>query len=443
MGKPFEKHARLFVLPVATVLSDQKTNIRQAGLATLTAIAEACEGLDGMVHGVASALESANPLQRSTLLNWVADWCKAHEPDASLDLSTWAAPVVQCLDDRSADVRKGAQAALPFVIAQAGVDYVLQQANSLKSASRSTVVPMIKAAAAAAPERPERIVERPEKPEKVKKPAPAPIKVADPETVASPPLSPMASGGMSSSLPMSRIGGVRRKLPQGSIPRPDSRASATGDAGPPPTRMPTKSLIGGLKRPASVAPKVAAVSPPPPPASNAPFVSLNLDAKNARLAKDSTKWVVEGGPIRKELADQLQAQMEPFVSKDVFALLFSRDHSASNDHISGLSVLCDFYTSLANGDGKYGFSPDERHDIGVANMDLTLKYVSLRVHEPQPNLIGKCLDLVEAVMAFLRDINYQLTDPEALCFVPTVIHKVSVVFKSKPLYFIADYCIAW
>lgn len=151
---------------------------------------------------------------------------------------------------------------------------------------------------------------------------------------------------------------------------------------------------------------------------------MNFDAKRLRLAKDMARWIVESGPVRKDLVDLLQVQMEPHVSKELASHLFSRDHNAINDHLSGLTTMCDFYASLASGDDKYGFSGQERSDVGIANVDLVLKYVSVRVHEPQPNLISKCLDLVDNVMAFLRDIGYQLSDSEVLCFVPTIINKV-------------------
>ncbi|THH06772.1 hypothetical protein EW145_g3859 [Phellinidium pouzarii] len=415
MGKPFEKHTRFYALPIATVLSDQKSTIRLAGLATLTAIAEACEGVESLVHGFATALESANPLQRSTLLSWIASWFKEHEPNSSLDLSAWAAPIISCLDDRNGDVRKGAQAVLPFVVAQAGVDYVLQQANSLKSASRSTVIPLVKAAAA------------PGKPAKPT-PAPAPIKTSAPKSISPPPQSPPPTSALNASVagPASKLTGVRRKLPQGSIPRPESRASVAEDAPPPSSRLPAKSGLGSLKLPTSsfASKPSASAAPSPIPSASSPFVTMNIDLKRTRLVKDGTRWIVESGPTRKDLIDSLQSQVEPHASKELTALLFSRDHNAVNDHVSGLGLLCDFYSALAANDDKYGFAGQDRNNVGLANIDLTLKYVSIRVHEPQPNLIAKCLDVVDNVMAFLRDVNYQLLDSEALCFVPTIINKL-------------------
>ena len=425
MGKPFEKQTRFFVLPIATVLSDQKANIRQAGVAALNAIAEACDGVDSMVAGVATALESPNPLQRSTLLNWIADWFKKHEPHASLDLGPWAAPVVSCLDDRNADVRKAAQASLPFIVAQAGFDYVVQQTNSLKPASRNTVVPLIKAAAGSVQQA-------------AAASAPAPAKAAKAPTASSkaavptsssppPPPSPTVAPAPATTAPASKLTGVRRKLPQGSFARPDSRASVADDAPPAPTSRLAKPGMAGLKRPTSVMPARTAtpVSQSPVPSVASPFITANLEAKKARLMKDNTRWVIESGPTRKDLVELLQAQMEPHASKDISALLFSRDHNATNDYVSGMEMLCDFYSSLALGDDKYGYIGQDRSNVGIANADLALKYVSIRVHEPQPNLISKCLDTVDNVMSFFRDVNHQLSDAEALCFVPTVINKVS------------------
>src|ERR1700722_3288702 len=151
MGKSFDKQTRLFALPVATVLADQKAPIRAAACQTLTAIATACDGVESMVHGLTTALETSNPVQKATLLQWLVDWFKNHQPSSSLDLSNWAAPVVSSLDDRNGDVRKGAQALLPMLIFCAGFDYVLQQPNSLKPASRTSAIPIIQAARLAVP----------------------------------------------------------------------------------------------------------------------------------------------------------------------------------------------------------------------------------------------------------------------------------------------------
>lgn len=404
MGKPFEKQCRFFVLPVCTVLADQKAPIRALAVQTLTAIANACETLEPMVPDIAKALETANPLQRSSLLGWLVDRFKDQPTMPGLELNTWVSTVVSCLDDRNGDVRKGAQAMLPILVTYAGYEYVMQQANSLKPASKSTAVPLIQAARPAPASKPPAAAPPAKKV--------APVKVAAAAPVEEPEAAPV------SKLAASKLAGVRRKLPQGSIPRPESRAET-------PVEQPTSRLPGklGMRRPSAVpAPPKA---PSPVPGAGLPFITANLDAKKARLAKDAQRWINESGPTRKDLAELLQHQMEPHASKELVSLLFSRDHNAVNDHVTGLGMMYEFYSSAESGDDRFALSIDGIRSVCVANADLALKYVSIKAHEPQSNLVQKCLDVVEAVISFLQTVDYQLVDAEALCFIPTMIHKVS------------------
>ena len=417
MGKPFEKQNKLFVVPVATVLSDQKAPIRAAAIQTLTAMATASEGLDSMVHFLGTALEATNPTQRASLLVWIADFLKDHPPSSPLDLGSWAGTVVSCLDDRSADMRKGAQALLPHLISSVGFDKVMQHTNSLKPASRKTAVPIIQAArdsAAPPPSAP------PSAPTPVKAVA---SKIIPPVPADLPSGPPSPSSPAAASMTASKLTGVRRKLPQGTNSRPDSRADSVDE--PATSRLPGKLGIGGIKRAtaASIATKSSAALSPAA-VSALPFSSMNTEAKRARLAKDVQRWINEGGTTRKDLADLLQHQMEPHASKDLVAQLFSHDHNAVNDHVSGLTTMHDFFSAAESGDDKFGVSPDDLRAVALACSDLALKYVSIKVHEPQSNLIAKCLEVVESVLAFLRSIDAQIDDSEALCFLPTLIHKV-------------------
>jgi len=396
MGKPFEKHSRTFVLPICTVLSDQKAPIRMAALQALSSIATACGGVDHMVPGITSALEMPNPLQKGTLLNWLTEWFKEHEPSPGLEINSWIIPILGCLDDRNGDIRKGAQALLPTLIISAGFDYVLQQTSSLKPASRSSAIPLIQAARPA-------VAAIPSQPPASKHPRQA----ADIGSTAT--LSPPAPQSLS--LPVKaeiKPTGVRRKLPQGT--RSESRSETPVDR--PSSRL--KAVVSGSNRPGGEETLSA-----PRFSTSLPFYSVNTEAKKVRCGKDVQKWINDGGPTRKDLADLLQNQMESCASKDLVARLFSHDHNAVNDHIHGLTMMSDFY-SAAPQDVE-----DDVAKVCIANLDLPLKYASLKAHEPQPNLISKCLDVVEAVLAFLRNANYQLTEGEALCFIPTMVFKVT------------------
>ncbi|KDQ20349.1 hypothetical protein BOTBODRAFT_153038 [Botryobasidium botryosum FD-172 SS1] len=413
MNKPFEKYCRILVTPVAAVLADQKPHIRAAATATLTAIATACEGLDPMVHPITSSLESTNPVFRSSLFAWIADWFKAHEP-SSLDLAEWAPPVVASLDDRNADVRKGAQAILPFVIRFSSFDHVMRETNSMKAASRQSVTPMIQAAKALAG-----VGSAPAAPA-----APANQPAASGSARASiAPLPAIASLESAAPGPKRQVGtGARARKVESLSLRPESRTSVI-ESPPPSARFGVKGKIAGpSKRTVSAATRSA--EPVTPTSSSFPFSGGSNGAKAARLARDGTRWIIEGGPTRKDLMDTLQHQMDPYVSRDLLALLFRSDHNAVTDHVTGLGIICDCYDQAAAGEESFGVPIDDMRTILVNNADLVFKYVSTQVHEPQPNLISKCMDALDSILALLGGMSYQLTEGEALCFVPTVILKL-------------------
>jgi len=416
MGKPFEKHLRLLLVPVATVLSDQKANVRTLALNALTAMATACEGVDAMTGGLGTALESQNPVQRASIMNWAVGWLKDHE-SPGVDLSSWTATVLSCLDDRNSDVRKGAQAILPILIGSVGFDEVMRQTNSLKPASRSTIVPFVQAARANAPAQ----SAPPPKPTTTSAPTKSPVKPApQPTPPPSDPGSPPPK--QSASLPGSSVAGVRKPLPGSStIPRPQSRLDGEGGG----SNLPSK--IGGLRRPAATG--FSSTKSPSTPTSatfgtSAVLTSANFEAKKARLAKDVGRWINEGGTTRKDLAELLQHQMEAHASKELVSLLFSHDHSAVNDHVAGMAKIVELYSSVLAGEDTFG-SPSDLQNACVANSDLVLKYASIKAHEPQSNLIAKILELVDVVVSLLQSVNFQLTDAEAQCFIPTMVHKVS------------------
>ncbi|KAG1891409.1 hypothetical protein F4604DRAFT_1949651 [Suillus subluteus] len=99
----------------------------------------------------------------------------------------------------------------------------------------------------------------------------------------------------------SELTGVRRKLPQGANSRPDSQADSV-DVPAGTSRLPGKSGVGSLVRTevSSIA-EEGSVVPPPAMVSALPFSGMNMEAERARLAKDTQRWINEGGITRKAL----------------------------------------------------------------------------------------------------------------------------------------------
>ncbi|EJD44042.1 ARM repeat-containing protein [Auricularia subglabra TFB-10046 SS5] len=418
MNKPFEKYSRLFVAPVCSVLADQKAHIRSAGLVTLSAIATACEGLDSMVPGLVTGLETANPLLRGALTGWLADYFAEHEGAPLPDLLPLATPLLACLEDKSGDVRKGAVAVLSHVIGQVGYDKVANLTGSLKPASRTAVVGLLKQAAQNAPASAAPPARAPAAPVAAAKAAATKAPTPPPaERAASPALSVAKPGGGMAS----RATGVRRGI--ATIPsRPASRAeSIHGDPAAPTSRL-AKPGLGGLRKPTvGSAPKSTSPAPASHPVGY--FIGSSSEVKRSRLAKDMGRWIVEGAPVRKDLNDVLRSQMEGHVAEEVIKHLFSAGHDPVADYVIGIGEMNESFTKAISDDLEE-MVLDELRGALLSNSDLVLKYVSLRVHEPPPNLVSKCLDLLDNVLSFFRTIEYQLSDAEAQCFIPSIIHKL-------------------
>jgi cytoskeleton-associated protein 5 len=420
MGKPFDKYTRFFTLPVVSVLSDAKAPPRNAAVATLTAMATACESLDTMMSDLVKGMETQNPMQRASLLAWLAMWYKDHEGTASSDLASFTGPILASLDDRSGDVRKSAQSMLPYLVVGAGYDYVMRQTDSLKAASKKSAVPLIQAAHAAAPAPAAASASKgsaktaaAKPPKEVPQASPPPEEVSDRAPSRTGPAAP-----------------ARKKLPIGLIKRPvESRAESPQEATAP-ARL-AKPGTNGIKRVASAAAPRPTPAQSPSTTTGMLFHTISGDAKRARLAKDAQKWIVESGTTRKDLADLLQHQMEPHASRELVNLLFSHDHNAVNDHVAGLTMMTDFYASADTDDAKA---------ICVANVDLPLKYVSMKGHEPQSNLISKNLDCVDAILELLQTAEHQLSEPEAMTFVPTLVYKVSATRPSNSRVLKQNWC---
>ena len=100
-----------------------------------------------------SSLEIAKPEVRSSHLNWFLERAADSEAMKGLDLCTFASPIISCLEDRNAEVRKGAIALLPTIVQSIGIDSLLEEASNLKPASRNNVIPMIESCRPAAPVR--------------------------------------------------------------------------------------------------------------------------------------------------------------------------------------------------------------------------------------------------------------------------------------------------
>lgn len=362
MGKPFEKYVKTFTGPVIAVLSDNKANVRGAGVTTLESIRKTCT-MELMVPSCGTGLANESPALRKELLTWFGTAIK-EEPEATkYDYSAMILPMFSCLQDRNADVRKAAQASLPELIAVAGYDTVASRTSELKAAQRQTVMPFVEAARG----------------------------------------SPAASAAPAA---------AQRKAAE-TKQRPEAVAE---DKAPSRMKAPLRKKIGiPSPRAQAMSPAAAAEEATPP------VITSDPRAKLVR-AKKENRWQFDSP--RSDVIDGLKVLFDANMSSEVTALLFSNSQYAERDRLNGLGILNDCISSPEVAEAKYNMDYADMKQRFVANADLVLKYLTIRFFDTNTSMLIKCLDITQNLIAVLDTEGYSLSEYEASSFLPFLINKV-------------------
>lgn len=379
MGKPFDKYAKTFTGPVVAVLSDNKANVRAAGVNCLENFRKTC-GMEGMVPAIATGLVNEAPALRKELLTWLNTAIK-DEPEArNYDFSGMISPLFSCLQDRNADVRRAAQASLPELIAVAGYDAVASKTSELKAAQRQTIMPLVEAARGSAPTSSSSA-------SAAAAVTPMTKKIGRPESVGTAddkPASPARKTlGSSTTTPKKKLG----------IPTP--RSSLIGQS----------SSAAGANQEES---------------SSAPITTSDPRAKQVR-AKKEIRWQFD--TPRSDVIDGLKSLFEANMSPEVTTLLFSNSQYAERDRLNGLTILNDCISS-PDVSAKYTLDYSDMKQRYVANADLILKYLTIRFFDTNTSMLIKCLDIAQNLVAVLDEESYHLSEYEAVSFLPFLINKV-------------------
>lgn len=150
------------------------------------------------------------------------------------------------------------------------------------------------------------------------------------------------------------------------------------------------------------------------PMEEFPLLTSDISSKAMRAEKDkgSARWSFDAP--RKDIIDFLREQMLGNVSYALVGKLFSDDF---RDHIAAMSRFEEFI-HLA--------SDDETKTKYVANLDLILKYLTLRFFDTNTSVLIKSLELTESIVSFMDNCNYRLSEYEANAFFPFLISKVII-----------------
>lgn len=135
----------------------------------------------------------------------------------------------------------------------------------------------------------------------------------------------------------------------------------------------------------------------------------NNNKKNQRF-KDEQKLKIlkwHFAAPRAEFIDQLRDQMED--AKFNRTLMTQMFHADFKQHLKAIDMLSKYINADLEG--------------LVANLDLILKWVTLRFFETNPSVLLKALEYLNIVFTTLAEDSYTLNEIEAVSFIPFLINK--------------------
>ena len=361
--------------PIVSCLSDQKTHVRAATIACLDRVCRATN-LECMISSLSSALVPEQPILRKELLRWMSDkFESSYKPGQKVtEMASLVDPLLQCLQDKTSDVRKLSQNCLKFVVTTVGFNSIKSRSSEMfKGAQLSGIKPLLEA-----------------------------IQSEIVPAVLAPPSRPTTKKFAAPSEPASSE--------QAEVPaktRPSSAASKLKSRVPSSANL-KKDIANEAQFPSS---------------SEPPFLTEDSRAKEVRADKNVglAKWLFD--TPRRELIEVLQEQCEGNLSTEMIKLLFSNDHYKEKDFLQALSILDDCLMNEAFCKEKFEIDQAVLVKRIVANSDLLLKYLSVRLYDTNTSMLLKCSDVIEHLVDTFDRESYTLSEYEASAFLPHFVNK--------------------
>ncbi|KAJ1812047.1 hypothetical protein LPJ75_003850, partial [Coemansia sp. RSA 2598] len=469
-GAALVPNIRIVALATIHCLADKKPQLRAAALAAMTAWAEAtplCVD-QAVLPTIPSALGDASPELRSSLLQWTADVLGPRNAKGGRlpDMSSLITPLFACLQDRNLEVRKQATRVLELTVISCGFETVHDACGmQLHGAAKAAVAPVIeefrhsiggeggspaarRSAGASVPVR-----GRPGGPaaaiERAASPAVEPVMTASEllgrapsaataatqgrpmlmgaasPSASSPKAAPAAQASASGPGMLRRPLAVRRPAGPPGAPAAGARParamrgpmSATGSAE---VSRPGSSMRTGTPTLQSQASQLARMSNEELEAIP-PILDCDFRSKDQRARRDMTgnpngipRWAQLGdsrvrADLESQLCEQAAAHFNPLIQRQ----LFSTGHYKDRDYLSGLTTIEEVVSIPALSQQRFGlplFSPSPDMDSlaarFMANLDILLKYISLRMYEGSTHTLLKSFDLLER-LTHLTEENQQ------------------------------------
>ncbi|KAK3702253.1 hypothetical protein QZH41_019815, partial [Actinostola sp. cb2023] len=366
MGPGTKKHLSTLGPALFSTLADAKPHLRAAGITALNAWYSEIglvPFLDGEV--LFGALSTENPILRTEVLGWLEEKLP-NEQNLPSSLVTIVQPLYACIEDRSGDVRKKAQAVVPYLIAYLGYDTMNKQANKLKAGSKPTIQALL---------------------EKLRGTVPEPSKSTNnnksksKKTVESKP----DSGGSQTTAAAASGGGAKR----------------------PKTAGQNKTAAKTSKKKAAQAGEGEDTGPP----------LMRYLGKDNRIRDEKELKVMKWNfaTPRDEFIEQLKEQMRPCFSKSIITGLFHPNDF--KQQVNAMNIL------------QQGVTPSDDEDPplkeeATQSLDLILKYLTIRFFDTNTTVLVKCLEFLITLLTMLAESSYQMVEHEASSFIPYLIQKV-------------------
>lgn len=388
LGPHCGHYVRVLAPGLFVALGDSKNTVRAAALSCLNEWAShASLGTFFENEMLKDALKAENPLLRAELFGWLAERLGAvGHPEGPrggvpvAELASCLPQLYQCLEDRSGEVRKKAQDLLLPCMLHLGYESMARATSKLKASSKTLVMAQLDKV-------------RPQLPAKVPPQGKATIlRGGGGSHPQAAPAAPMAVPTSQPSHP-------------DTTPEDEQGASGGGSAG---GRLLKSSSRGKMP----VKPGNATKSTRKEEEVDLTPLLVANNLKEQRIAFERAlkllKWNFSSP--REEFYQQLREQM---VVAGWAPLLVA--HCFSTDfkmHIRAIDLLLEFL-----GAGPAGV------EATVANVDLVLKWLTLRFFDTNPSVLLRALEYLQALFPALHQAGYRMHDFEAASFLPYLIIK--------------------
>ncbi|XP_047658144.1 cytoskeleton-associated protein 5 isoform X2 [Tachysurus fulvidraco] len=396
MGPALKQHVKNLGFAIITVLGDSKPNVRAAALTTLNTWVEQT-GLKEWLEGedLAEELKRENPFLRQEIFGWLAERLP-NMCSVPADLMHCVPHLYACLEDRSGDVRKKAQDALPMFMMHLSPEKMSKATNKLKPASKDQVVAMLEKARALMPAKPAKAASSkaaqsapPAKPS----PAPAKSQPAVDDYSSPEPKQEAKKPKTAGPAPKKRNSMEKLKVDKDIVSKPN-RLSGGKPSNP--------QGVLGKKAPVKAANKEEEDK-------SGPIFILVPNGKEQRMKEEKALKILKWNFMtpRDEYVEQLKTQMATCLAKWLQDELFHYDFQ---HHVKAVNAMIEHM--------------DGESEAVIGCLDLILKWFTLRFFDTNTSVLMKAMEFLKLLFTMLSRDGYHLSEYEASSFIPYLILKV-------------------